>query len=140
MSSNLVLVINPMLYYPLSRNLQGGAAVTDIRILTDQEKMFLAGSVKNMILADGQIDEEEIRDLNKITQEMHFTDFEEALEDFEAQVLDQETYWLLAEKITKKETQDLILGVLYELSVQEGYSKGPQNKLLDRLKELWGND
>lgn len=109
----------------------------DIRRLSDQEKMFLAGCIKSMILADGQIDEEEILDLEKITTEMHFDDFEAALEDFEDQVRDEETFWAIAKQIGEPSTQGLIIKVLFELSIQEGYSATPQEKLLHELKDIW---
>ena len=109
----------------------------NISSYTENERMFLAGSLKAMVLSDDSIGEEEISDLNHITEQYGFDDFEQALEAFESKVKDNETYLDLARGIYRKEVQDDILTMLTELSFQEGYPTGPESKILLTLKEIW---
>ncbi|WP_028972669.1 TerB family tellurite resistance protein [Spirochaeta cellobiosiphila] len=114
--------------------------MADVQTLNDKEKQFLAGSIKSMVLADGQIDDEEIQEITKITNELNFSDFDQSLEQFEIIVKDQETFWDLSKTITDTSKQDIILDILYDLSLQEGYSHLSQNKLINKIKQIWGRD
>ena len=105
--------------------------------LSDDEKLFLAGCIKSIILADGTIESEEIDDLNKLTEELGFNDFEEKLEAFENKVHDSEMFWEMAAKIEGKEVRDIILKVMQELSLQDGFTEKVEEKLLSKLIEIW---
>lgn len=105
-----------------------------------QEKMFLAGSIKMLILTHGGIADEELSDLDRLTSVVKFDDFGASLERFEDEVKDTESYWDLAGRITRTEFQDDLLTVLSELSVQEGYASGSELKLIGDLERLWEKD
>ena len=104
---------------------------------TENEKKFLAGCIKAMILSDDRISEEELSDLNHLPAISSFLDFDSALESFEGEVKDQETFWEMAKGIYRVEIQDNILEVLTELSIQEGFPKNVETQLLKGLQELW---
>lgn len=107
-------------------------------ILQPEEKTFLAGCMKSMIMASGSIDDAELEDLDKLYEELGFTDYERCLDIFEDEVQDTDTFWKRAETIQREEAQELILEVLYELSIQDGFASSGEAHLLQDLKEKWG--
>ncbi len=111
--------------------------MADVTKLSEQEKIFLAGCIKSMILADGTIDDAELDDLDKIMTSLKFSDFDESLEKFEESVQDEEGFFKLAEQITNSASKDMILGVLDELSLQTGVAGENKTRLLKRIKEIW---
>ena len=54
--------------------------------LNDSERMFLAGCIKNDIMADGSIDDEELTDMDEILKRLGFNDFDDMLEAFENKI------------------------------------------------------
>ena len=104
----------------------------------DNERMFLAGCIKNDIIADGSIDDEELEDLDALLNKLGFHDFDDMLEAFEDKIEDEESFFELAESITSKDVQNIILEVLYELSIQDGFVAPGQKKLMEDLKAAWG--
>ncbi len=113
--------------------------MADASKLTNQEKIFLAGSIKNMILADGIVENQELESLDLIEKKIKFDDFEECLEEFEREVKDSDSYWKMAEKISNEETKELVLEVLHELSIQDGFMKKTESNLLEELRSIWKN-
>ena len=107
---------------------------------SQREKMFLAGSIKMLIMTHGGIADEELTDLDRLTDTLGFYDFGVSLEMFEEEVRDTESYWDAAVGITRSETREDILSVLSELSVQEGYASASELKLIDDLRRLWDMD
>ncbi len=105
--------------------------------LGDKEKMFLAGCIKSIILADGKIEPAEIEDLNRLTGELGFDDFEKYLEVFEKEVRDSDMFWETASKIESTDARDIILKVMYELSLQDGFTEKVERDFLDKLKTIW---
>ena len=110
--------------------------MAEIEKLNIKEKIFLAGCIQGMILADGVINDEEIADLNNIIIK-HFNDFDQRLLEFEKTVKDQESFWEMAEAIKTPQIKDIILEVLYELSIQDGFANKVENHLINKLKEIW---
>lgn len=100
------------------------------------ERVFLAGCIKSMILADGGIEVEELEELDQLVTRLKFADFEECLDDFEADFRDTETFWSKAAKVGA-EARGVIVDVLEELSLYEGVPHPIERKLLDELKVRW---
>ncbi|MBN2509381.1 MAG: hypothetical protein JXB03_03855 [Spirochaetales bacterium] len=109
----------------------------NIQDYSEQEKAFLAGTVKLLVMTHGGITEEELEDLERLTRAISFDDFGNYLEQFEGQVRDMEGYWEMAGKISRPLVQDDILEVLTELSLQEGFSSDTEQKLIDDLRGFW---
>jgi uncharacterized tellurite resistance protein B-like protein len=105
--------------------------------LTDDEKMFLAGCIRNLILADGNIQDEEVAELNKVIDRLHFNDFDEKLDRFENTITSTESFWEEAATITNPETQDLILDILNEIALQEGLIGRAEKKVITDLQTFW---
>lgn len=109
----------------------------DISNFEGLERVFLAGCIKNMIMADRQFDETELDELDQILEDCNFTDYEESLEEFENTIHDTESFWEMAENIENSETHEAILEVLYNLSIQKGVEDPTEEHLISRLKEIW---
>ena len=111
--------------------------MNDISSFERRDRIFLAGCIKNIIMADRHFDAEELNELDDLLGDMNFPDYEEALEDFESEVQNSETFWKMAETIEKTGVQDLILEVLYDLAIQNGLKEPAENKLIAKLQEIW---
>ncbi|MFP4363723.1 MAG: hypothetical protein ACLFR1_07615 [Spirochaetia bacterium] len=111
--------------------------MADIDKLNKRERTFLAGALKTLIMADGKISEDELKDMDHINKELGFSDFDKSLEDFEAQIHDRESFWEYAEAITDSEIQDIILKALNELALQGGYSTETEDSIINSLDEMW---
>lgn len=109
----------------------------DISSFDERERMFLAGCIKNIIMADRQFDDEEMNELDQLLGDMNFSDYEESLEDFESEVQDSDSFWKMAETIDNEDTQDLVLEILYDLSMQNGLAEPAENKLISKLQTIW---
>ncbi len=101
------------------------------------ERVFFAGCIKNMIMADRQFEEAELEELEQILEECDFTDYEESLEEFENTIHDSDAFWEMAENIENPETQEIILEILYDLSIQTGMEDPSEEHLISRLKAIW---
>jgi hypothetical protein len=118
-------------------SLGGGAELKEVTSLSKGERIFLAGCLKNMILADGAFDEAELNELDVVLEELEFSDYEECLTEFEDLVTDNESFWEMAETVDDRETQELILEVLFDLSIQKGIEESTEKNFLGRLKQTW---
>jgi uncharacterized tellurite resistance protein B-like protein len=110
--------------------------MAEIEKLNDHEKVFLAGCIESMMLADGFSNEAEISDLNTIVSK-DFPDFDLKLQEFDEQVEDDEGFWAMAKTITMRGSRDIILEVLEGLALGDGLVHRNEDTLLDRLKALW---
>lgn len=102
------------------------------------ERIFFAGCIKNLIMADRNFNESELNELEKLLEDLDFSDYEEALEEFESTVHDTDTFWEMAESIENPETQEIIIEILYDLAIQKGIEEPSEEHLISQLKEIWG--
>jgi hypothetical protein len=105
--------------------------------LSHEEKVLLAGCMRAAIVADATFDEAEMGDLDKIRKELEFHDYEECLEEFESRNSEDEYLFTSAARIKSPAAQDLILRVVYDLSLQNGAQESPQRELFQKLNRLW---
>ncbi len=105
--------------------------------LTHPEKVFLAGAIRATIVGDGSIEGAELDDLDQIYKRLEFHDYEQCLDEFEQEVPDEEAFYEAARAVTRPEAQDVILDVVYDLSVHSGAPEGPQERVFDRLNRIW---
>jgi hypothetical protein len=108
-----------------------------IGTLGENEKLFMAGCLKSIIIADGSIGPEELSDLDKILEIYNFSDYDTYLEKFEKEIRDEVSFWNLAESITEDSVRNQILSILQELSLQEGYQDRTAGTFLKELQETW---
>jgi len=108
-----------------------------IEDLAWDEKMFLAGSIKSAIMADGIFGDDELAELEELESELPFTDFPAALEEFEASVKDTESFWEMAEEIQSPDARDLIITVLRDICLREGFPNENEIELINHLETVW---
>jgi len=111
-----------------------------VTTLTKPERVFLAGCIKSMMLSDGTILEQESSDLDALIKRLEFADFEGCLEEFEASVKDEESFWQLAPAIVRPEARNIILESLREIMLHGGIPGEAGEHLLSRLKESWSSE
>jgi hypothetical protein len=105
--------------------------------LSHAEKVFFAGCIRTVMLADGNIQEAELKDLESIYRKLDFHDYEECLDEFEEKSPDEAAFLKEAAKIANPAAQDLILSTLYELTVQNGAPEDAQEGIFMKLTRLW---
>jgi hypothetical protein len=118
--------------------------------LTRDEKVFFAGSLRAMILADGVVKDEEIAWIDRIRDEDRFEEMDSCLDEFTNQLnslgakIDPgkpaPEYWELAARITRPEAQALVIGKLEAISLRDGYQIEAEADFFSRLRETWGID
>lgn len=111
--------------------------MTDISFMSHEERVFLAGCIETVIVADSNIEENELENLDKTLKELNFEDFDDCLSEFESQIKDSETFFEKAETITKPEIRDAILEILYEFVRSNGIPEKSEGSFFERLKDLW---
>ena len=111
--------------------------MADLSKLDKAAKIFLAGCMKTMMMADGQISQSELKDIDKLYNQEHFTDFEECLEEFENVVKSEDDFWKMAEEIENPETRDIILAHIYEISLEDGIPSAGEKKFYQQLEDSW---
>lgn len=116
--------------------------------LTWDEKVFFAGSLRLMILADGIIEDDEIAWVDRIRDEDRFEEMDRCLDEFVSQMeslgspmtpgTKPAAYSELAKKITRTDAQHLILKKLEEISLRDGYQIEAETDFFTTLREVWG--
>lgn len=105
--------------------------------LNANERIFLAGCIKSMMLADGSIEAQELSELDVLRKKLHFEDFDSRLEEFEAGVKDEESFGKMAHSIKRPGARTVILDALRALMLHEGFPERPEEHLLARLEAAW---
>jgi len=108
-----------------------------IKKLKRKERVFLAGCIRAVTMANGFIEDEELTDIDKIIDKLKFNDYEECLVEFEENIPDKEAFYEYAGKITDKKAQDTILSVVYELTLQEGAPDESEENIFTTLSKIW---
>ncbi len=107
--------------------------------LSHDERVFLAGCIRTIMLADGGVEDAEVKDLDRIYNSLHFDDYEQCLDEFEEIAPDEGAFLERAAAIRNPEAQDLILKTVYELTVQNGAPSDDQEGIFLKLSKLWKN-
>jgi hypothetical protein len=105
--------------------------------LSHDERVFLAGCIKTVMLADGGIEEAEVDDLDSIYKRLNFLDYERDLDEFERNVDSEESFFKEARKIGNAAAQNLILDTIYDLSLQNGAPADSQEGIFTKLNAIW---
>lgn len=108
-----------------------------VRGLDQNERMFLAGCMKNLLLVDGSIETNEIEGLDDVIDALGFTDFDERLGKFEEQTHTWEQFWEAASQVKSKESRQFMLAVLEEMAVKDALYERAERKLIDDLRAHW---
>ncbi len=105
--------------------------------LSHEERVFLAGCIRAVILAAGSFQESELKDLDKIYRKLDFHDYEQCLDEFEEKYPDASSFEKAAAGIRRSTAQDLILKTVYDLTIQNGAPEDAQEGIFMKLSRLW---
>ena len=105
--------------------------------LNEQEKVFLAGAIKALLLIDGLSSPAELDDLDRIVEGLGFDDFDEHLKRYEKAVTTDEDFEFLAANIFHPEAKTLITRILWDLALQKGYASPEDEELIKKIRQCW---
>ena len=105
--------------------------------LTKNERIFLAGCIKSMMLSNGVIENQENVELDDLIVRLKFKDFGDCLEEFESSVKDEEAFWQMASTIERPQVRSIILESLREMILHGGVPGEAGENLLARLRQSW---
>jgi hypothetical protein len=111
--------------------------MSEIGDLNEQEKIFLAGAIKVLILADGTPEPAELDDLDRLVAGLEFDDFDEHLERFEKAMNSELDFEYLARNIFHKEAKSLITRILWDLALQKGFASPEEENLIKNIRMWW---
>ncbi len=111
--------------------------MSDISDLNEQEKVFLAGSIKVLILSEGTSVPRTLDDLDRIVEGLGFDDFDEHLVRFEKAVVTDEDFQYLASNIFHAPAKALITRVLWDLALQKGFASPDDEELIRKIRGWW---
>jgi hypothetical protein len=110
--------------------------MSNIGKLRHDEKVFLAGCIKNLVKIDGKVREEELVRLPELFPDITFNGYQDCVYEFECRVKNQADFWKFAREI-KYVTRQAILGCLYDISVQDGFAERTEMNFFNELSEFW---
>jgi hypothetical protein len=111
--------------------------MNEIVDLNEQEKIFLAGAIKVLLLSRGAPEEEELDDLDRLVDELGFSDFDEHLTRFEEAVKSDEDFEFLARNIFHAPAKTLITRILWDLALQRGFPTPEDEDLIRNIRSWW---
>jgi len=111
--------------------------MSELKKLSREEKVLLAGSIRAVTVAGGITEDAELRDLDRIYRNLDFEDYEECLDEFEKEYPDEDSFLKAAARVTNPAAQDLILKIVYDLSIQNGAPDDAQEGIFMTLSRLW---
>ncbi len=111
--------------------------MNDVGVLNEQEKIFLAGAIKILLLTDGVSAPEELNDLDRLVKGLGFVDFDESLVKFELAVVADQDFEFLARNIFHQEAKTLITRILWDLALQKGYASPEDEELIKQIRMWW---
>jgi hypothetical protein len=111
--------------------------MSDIEELKHEEKVFLAGCIKNMIKIDGKVGEDELVRLPQLFPDISFDGYQDYLYEFECRVKNQADFWKFAGEIRFGKARETILAFLYDITVQDGFPDTTEMNFFNELSEFW---
>lgn len=111
--------------------------MSQVADLNEQEKIFLAGAIKVLLLTDGMSTTEELNDLDRIIAGLGFEDFDEHLERFEKVVVKDQDFEFLARNIFHAPAKTLITQILWDIALQKGFASPEDEKLIKDIRTWW---
>jgi len=111
--------------------------LSDVQDLNEQEKIFLAGAIKALILGEGEPDSRTLDDLDRIVKGLGFDDFDQHLERFEKAVVTDGDFEFLARNLFHPAAKTLITRVLWDLALQKGFASPEDEELIRKIRGWW---
>jgi hypothetical protein len=108
----------------------------ELEDLNADERIALVGLVKMVVLADGEVAEDEIEHVEELVDAFGEEGYEATLESFEKRFPDEDSFRKFLGTIERQGARELIFGTVLE-SADEGAIEGAEAAVLDWLSKLW---
>lgn len=108
----------------------------DIEDLNEDERTALVGLLKAVVLADSNISEEEIHEVDEVVEALGEEEYQRHLDRFESKFPDLPSFQRFLETIERQDARELIFGTVLNGAAADAIEKG-ESDLLAWLGKAW---
>jgi hypothetical protein len=108
----------------------------ELKDLNQDERTALVGLMKLIVMADGNVSEEELEEVEEIVDAFGEDNYQQTLDAFEKRFQDAKSFQAFLRTIGREEARDLIFATVLESADTEGI-EGEEADLLDWLAKAW---
>ena len=108
----------------------------ELEDLNADERVALVGLVREVVLADSKISEDEIDEVAEIVDAFGEEGYEAAVDGFDARFSDEESFRRFLATITRQEARELIYGTVLQGAAADAI-EGGESELLSWLADVW---
>ena len=108
----------------------------ELKDLNGDERTALVGLVREVVMADGNVSEDEIDEVDEIVDAFGEEGYQAALDAFEARFTDEEGFRRFLSGISRQEARELIYGTVLQGAAADAI-EGGESELLSWLADVW---
>ena len=108
----------------------------ELEDLNPDERIALVGLVREVVLADNQISEDEIDEVAEIVDAFGDEGYQASVEAFDTRFSDEESFRRFLATITRQEARELIYGTVLQGAAADAI-EGGESELLSWLADVW---
>jgi hypothetical protein len=108
----------------------------ELQDLKGDERTALVGLVREVVMSDGNLSEDEIDEVAEIVDAFGEEGYQAALEAFEARFSDEDSFRRFLATITRQEARELIYGTVLQGAAADAI-EGGESELLSWLADTW---
>ncbi len=108
----------------------------ELEDLNGDERIALVGLVREVVLADSQISEDERDEVAEIVDAFGDEGYQGAVDAFDAKFSDEESFRRFLATITRQEARELIYGTVLQGAAADAI-EGGESELLSWLADVW---
>jgi len=108
----------------------------ELKDLNGDERTALVGLVREVVMADGNVSEDEMDEVGEIVDAFGEQGYQAALDSFEARFSDEESFRKFLSGISRQEARDLIYGTVLQGAAADAI-EGGESELLSWLANTW---
>jgi hypothetical protein len=108
----------------------------ELKDLNGDERTALVGLVRAVVMADNQVSEDEIEEVEEIVDAFGEEAYQAALDGFEGRFPDEEAFRQFLVGITRQEARELIYGTVLQGAAADAI-EGGESELLAWLADAW---
>lgn len=108
----------------------------ELEDLNADERIALVGLVREVVMADSQVSEDEIDEVAEIVDAFGEEGYQAAVEAFDARFADEESFRRFLATITRQEARELIYGTVLQGAAADAI-EGGESELLSWLADVW---
>jgi hypothetical protein len=108
----------------------------ELQELNVDERTALVGLIKEVVMSDGNVSEDEIEEVEEIVDAFGEKSYQEALDAFESRFPDEQSFKGFLRTIGRQEARDLIYGSVLQAASADAI-EGHESELLVWLADAW---